>query len=99
MIQTQFPLSNRNYKARVFSERNDIPLNELEYHRKKMLQYQNNKKHSKNFKDNFYWVCCIENGYSRGYKINEERYYIWFEGGQKLQALIKYLKEQEKVYT
>ena len=76
MKQTQFPLSNRNYSARVFSERNDIPLNELKYYRKKMLQH----KHNKNVKDNYYWVCCVQNEDSYNYKINEERYYIWFEG-------------------
>lgn len=86
MNQTQFSLSNNNYPARAFSERNGIPLNELHYNRKKM-------------KEKLYWVCCVENGYGRGYKINEERYYIWLEGGQKLQALIRYLKEQEKAYA
>lgn len=86
MNQSQFLLSHRNYTAKVFSKLHSVPLNTLHYNRKIM-------------KNNFYWVCCVENEYVRGYKINEERYLIWLEGGKKLKALIKYLKEQEKIYS
>ena len=85
MNQTQFPLSNNNYLPKDFAKLHNVTLDHLEYLRK--VQY---KKH--------YWVCCVENGLVKGYKINEERYLIWLEGGPRLQALIKYLKEQEKAY-
>ena len=84
MHQTQFPLSNNNYKAKVFAKLHHLKLESLHYNRK--IQFKNN-----------YWVCCVENEHSRGYRINEERYLIWIEGGQRLKALIKYLKEQEKI--
>lgn len=86
MIQTQFPLSNNNYPPKVFAKLHHIKMDSLEYDRK-----IRNK--------NYFWVCCVENEYKKGYKINEERYLIWLEGGQKLQALIKYLKDQEKIYA
>ena len=86
MHQTQFPLSNNNYTPKIFAELHHVKKEKLEYYRKK--------------KDDIdYWVCCVENGLVKGYKINEERYLIWLEGGQKLKALIKYLKGQESLYS
>ena len=86
MIQTQFPLSTNNYEPTVFAELHHIKKEKLDYLRKMR-------------RDNFFWVCCVENGIVKGYKVNEERYLIWLEGGQRLKALIKYLKEQEKAYA
>lgn len=85
-IPTEFPLSHRNYTAKVFAELHNIPIDRIHYYRKTRDK-------------NFFWVCCVENEFVRGYKINEERYLIWLEGGKKVQALIKYLKNQEKEHA